>query len=347
MSWAEIKKAVNDNLTVPLNRQCQIPRMVVYINNATFVAPRSTWYSITAVGAGGPGGAGLTQKGVPQNKGGGGGGGAVSASKLYFEKGMSVRITIDSNGTAFGSFMSAGAGGAGVDRNSTGGTGGVAVGGNLFNINGNDGSGTNGGSAGLTTVAGYGINGAGSGYLPIPNPSNISTCGTTTTSPTLGGGNAGGKTTGAYGVVGTGGAGFGGGGSGGQGGVTSDVNGRGYAYGGSGGSGAVFIEYFDEFTETNDTTALNHTFLKGSNSLTMPPYGAPDATPDGSKTINVTFSGNILSVVVNVVNTEINCEYSYEGTTLTIVLTNRTAEIINANYSYSAIIEGTGATIIT
>ena len=340
MSWAEIKKAVNDNLAVPLNRQYQIQRMMLYVNNATFVAPRSTWYLITAVGVGGKGGSGETRKGISGHNGGGGGGGAISASKLYFEKGMSVDITIDSNGTTFGSFMSAGAGGAGGDYNSAGGTGGVAVGGNQFNINGNDGNGVNGGSAGLTTVAGYGINGAGSGYLPIPNPSNISTCGTTTTSPTLGGGAAGSKyPAAAYGTVGTGGAGFGGGGSGGLGGTTSTSTGRGAAYGGSGGSGAVFIEYFDELTATDDTTTLNHTFLKESNSFTVP--------PNGSETINVTFSGNILSVVANVVNTEINCAYSYEATTLTIVLTNTTAESISANYSYSAIIEGTGATIIT
>ena len=346
MSWAEIKKAVNDNLTVPLNRQYQIPRMVVYVDNATFVAPRSTWYLITAVGAGGTGGAGDTEPGVPEANGGGGGGGAISASKLYFEKGMSVPITIDSNGTTFGSFMSAGAGGTGgtgvagkPSQHGVGGTGGVAVGGNLFNINGNDGSGINGGSAGLTTVAGYGINGAGSGYLPIPNPSNISTCGTTDTSPTLGGGKAGHKSAAdTNGTVGTGGAGFGGGGSGGRGGSSSTAGGWGILYGGEGGSGAVFIEYFEELTATDDTTALNHTFLKENNSLTI--------APNGSETINVTFSGNILSVVANVVNTEINCEYSYEVTTLTIVLTNTTAESINANYSYSAIIEGVGATII-
>lgn len=340
MSWAEIKKAVNDNLTVPLNRQYQIPRMMVYVNNSTFVAPLSTWYLITAVGAGGKGGAGETRKSVSGHNGGGGGGGAVSASKLYFEKGMSVHITIDSNGTAFGSFMSAGAGGVGGEYNSAGGTGGVAVGGNLFNINGNDGSGVNGGNAGLTTVAGYGINGAGSGYLPIPNPSNISTCGTTDISPTLGGGVAGYKyPADAYGTVGTGGAGFGGGGSGGLGSTTSSATGKGSLYGGTGGSGAVFIEYFEELTATDDTATLNYTFLKESNSLTI--------APNGSETISVTFSGNILSVVASVVNTEINCEYSYEAATLTITLTNTTTESINANYSYSAIIEGVGATIIT
>lgn len=253
MSWAEIKKAVNDNLDYPLNKQGKILRQLTFTNVSAFswTVPQTGVYIVTCVGAGGKGGTGRRQ-GEGYATGAGAGSGAIAKSKLTLTANSTVSITASSAISSFGSYLSATAGGNATDTYSSQiytfipGAGGVASGGNMINVNGLTGS--NGGTQG-TSANGVG-NGAstslqtplaiaqtrtnnrgGSGYNPLSFPSRGGTIDGTL--PEFGGGTS-------YGYS-NGGSGFGGGGAGSYA-TTSAVN----TAGADGGVGAVIIEYFEE-----------------------------------------------------------------------------------------------------
>lgn len=260
MSWAEIKKAVNDNLDYPLNRQKYFHRIDTFMTNTTFIVPQNGQYFVTCVGKGGDGSnGGGTTTNYGHYAGAGGGGGAVAKSLLNLQKGEEVTIIVDSTRSSFGDYLSAGAGsnGTGTAQSGVGGAGGVATGGNLLNVDGlpgamgaggagntssNADAGGIGGNTGIVTLGGVANEWGGAGYFPFNNITGKVTGGNPGESGLCGGGSG-------YYIDGYaksyGGAAFGGGGSGGgkqyKGTVTGTVT------GGKGGAGIVIIEYLEEF----------------------------------------------------------------------------------------------------
>lgn len=83
MSWAEIKKAVNSNLDVPLNEQ---HGNAVFTENGTFTFKASVLYLITAIASGGNGASGSDGKWTSNSSYSGGTGGTGGTSGMGIEK---------------------------------------------------------------------------------------------------------------------------------------------------------------------------------------------------------------------------------------------------------------------
>lgn len=105
MSWAEVEKKLS------IERDTSYSNMYVYENSATFTAPKTGYYKIICVGAGG---AGATARDTSTALGIGGCSGGVAIKTKKMAKGATLSITISSDGTASCDGMSAT---KGYDRN--------------------------------------------------------------------------------------------------------------------------------------------------------------------------------------------------------------------------------------
>ena len=122
MSWKEIKKSVNDNLSIPLNQQIRNNRFLparIITKTTDWVVERSGWYKIICVGAGG-----LAENSSSYTRSGGSGG--VSIKDTLLSSGDTVSIIL-TNGTVTAIGMIAEVGGDATT--STPGKGGKASGG--------------------------------------------------------------------------------------------------------------------------------------------------------------------------------------------------------------------------
>lgn len=256
MSWAEIKKAVNDNLDYPLNHQNKVFRQICITQSLTFTVPQTGTYLVTCVGHGGKGSHLPAFYSYVRASGASG---AIAKSKLSLTQGQQIEVTVTSALSSFGNYLSATAGADGGGAAAP--SGGTASGGNMINVNGIDGLATTyggyGASTALTTpnATNWGsINSAyrgGAGYNPFTGAQSnggdvLTGKAAVTTTPSKGqngGGKSGYVSSPASGdpsvVVGGGGAGFGGGGGTGGGEALSVISPE-------GGAGAVMIEYFEE-----------------------------------------------------------------------------------------------------
>ncbi len=243
MSWAEIKKAVNDNFSYPLNKQRYIYKRFEFTDSTTFTVPQTGTYIVTCVGKGGDGGDAISSSSAPNGCGGSGGSGGIAQSKLTLTKNASIAITVSNTISSFGSYLSAHAGGNGeygYQSTGAGGTAGTATGGNLLNLAGIAGAtGTGDSALGASTrkVSPNTINyvsdarRGGNGYNPTDF---IAVGGNTSETGTPGYAGAGCATPDA------------GGGAPGAGGGGAFSSSRTEAYGGIGGSGMVVVEFYLE-----------------------------------------------------------------------------------------------------
>lgn len=198
MSWAEIKKAVNDNFNYPLNKQNFYPvnfntTAEWFEQSTTYTAQHSGVYIVTCVGKGGNALANIgeltySEVYVAQNYASNfyrssGGGGAVCKGYVILSAGQTVAITVDTTKSSFGNYVSAGAGADGNYQFNTvvpaAAGGAVLIAGNISNHAGFPGqagaaySGSTmiaypGGDAGIITP--YSLNESWShGYLPLTN----------------------------------------------------------------------------------------------------------------------------------------------------------------------------------
>ena len=126
MSISELAVVVNDNFTVPLNKQMRDNRFLparIIESSQDFVVERSGWYKIICVGAGGEG---EFRSNVQERRSGGAGGVAISAKLL--NKDDVIPISISQGTTTIQSFgMIAEKGGDATSTKS--GSGGNAYGG--------------------------------------------------------------------------------------------------------------------------------------------------------------------------------------------------------------------------
>ena len=131
MSWAEIKKAVNSDLSTPLNEQLGKSGIEVFTSSGTFEVPAGVStvfvtmydggggggaggavYSGRAGGAGGAGGGVGGAGGVASSGGGGGGaGGYILFTPLTVESLGEYTITVGSGGAGGATYGAGGAGG--------------------------------------------------------------------------------------------------------------------------------------------------------------------------------------------------------------------------------------------
>jgi len=143
MSWAEVKK-VNSNMKTPLNTQianAMYQTAFLITTTQTWVVPKTGLYKIICVGAGGSGGNYSTQTGT-------GGAGGVAIKNIQLTQGDSYNLTVGST-ASFSNICSATSGGG---NSWTGGTGGIATGGDT-NYTGNNGNTINA----YTTVLGASV----------------------------------------------------------------------------------------------------------------------------------------------------------------------------------------------
>lgn len=260
MSWAEIKKAINDNFNYPLNKQHFYPtnfgvNAEYFEASTTYTAQQEGIYVVTCVGKGGDGlsnGTGYIQ-GTSNIWIASGGGGAVCKGYVKLYAGQTVSIVVDTTQSAFGSYISAGAGQNGTSEYSTqpaapaGGA--IYIAGNIFNHAGYPGSvgqhislshDLPGGNAGIITP--WSLNaGYSQGYLPFINWTEL-----TGGEPGSGAGKFGGGTGSPvcpYNIPGVrGGGGYGGGGNWNQGRTASGTSAY-YAPYSAGGKGVVIVEH--------------------------------------------------------------------------------------------------------
>lgn len=109
-------------------------RQIALTQSQTFTVPQTGEYIVTCVGHGGNGGS--SSGATP---GGPGGSGAIARSILQLTKGDTVAVTVSNAISSFGSYLSASCGEDGTSTQSSGGTpgaGGIASGGNVFNVSG-------------------------------------------------------------------------------------------------------------------------------------------------------------------------------------------------------------------
>lgn len=160
MSWAEIKKAVNSNLSKPLDKYIEEKaeeilnlntemmasynnRQQLFTENGTFTVPNGVkTLLITAVASGGDGGNG-TRGGEGSNSGTGGGGGGAGQwclnKPVNVKPGEVIDVTVGTGNTRFGSYVTLTKGGNG---------GGGGGGGGNSGFNGTGGAGGAGGAGG-------------------------------------------------------------------------------------------------------------------------------------------------------------------------------------------------------
>lgn len=159
MSISELAVVVNDNFTVPLNRQMRDNRFLparIIESTQDFVVERSGWYKIICVGAGGDSYLTVNTKYT-------GGAGGVSISTKHLNSGESIQVSFDNGSVSVPQYgMTASVGeDAKISR---GGYGGTASGGddNYTGQNGKKAS-----DASNNNGAGVGV------YIPELNIQNI------------------------------------------------------------------------------------------------------------------------------------------------------------------------------
>lgn len=168
MSWAETL------MLQEAQRERSFNTMYVLGVSQTWTAPKSAYYKIICIGAGGTGKY-YYQSGIGYRKGYGGGGGVAIKTKSL-QKGEKLTVTIGSSASCDGMTATSGGNGEANNRGSSDGSGGTANGGDE-NYTGLNGGGGNGGSVGCMIAglamsrdtlmgvsnSGYGIYGHGGG----------------------------------------------------------------------------------------------------------------------------------------------------------------------------------------
>lgn len=189
--WGALKKVVNDNFAYPLNKQHFYPTnfgvAAEYFEESTqYTVQHDGIYVITCVGKGGNGDDAAPYGSENRNyniKATSGGGGAVCKGYVELKAGQTVNIVVDNTKSAFGDYISAGAGEDGhsdaQNQPAPAAGGAVLIPGNIVNHAGYPGTATGlmnndapGGNAGIITP--WSLNdGWSQGYLPIVNFTEI------------------------------------------------------------------------------------------------------------------------------------------------------------------------------